>query len=95
MVRKRYTEEQIIAVLNEAEAGARTVDLFRKHGMSDATRGCVSCLGKGSDLAVPGCTSCSRGRDWWSTTSGASVSTGRRDLAYGERGVVRAQQEPG
>ena len=24
MVRKRYTEEQIIAVLNEAEAGART-----------------------------------------------------------------------
>ena len=37
MVRKRYTEEQIIAVLNEAEAGARTVDLCRKHGMSDAT----------------------------------------------------------
>ena len=27
MVRKRYTEEQIIAVLNEAEAGARTADL--------------------------------------------------------------------
>ena len=26
MVRKRYTEEQIIAVLNEAEAGARTAD---------------------------------------------------------------------
>ena len=24
MVRKRYTEEQIIAVLNEAKAGART-----------------------------------------------------------------------
>ena len=37
MVRKRYTEEQIIAVLNEAEAGTRTVDLCRKHGMSDAT----------------------------------------------------------
>ena len=37
MVRKRYTEEQIIAVLNEAEAGARTADLCRKHGMSDAT----------------------------------------------------------
>ena len=37
MVRKRYTEEQIIAVLNEAEAGARTGDLCRKHGMSDAT----------------------------------------------------------
>ena len=37
MVRKRYTEEQIIAVLNEAEAGAMTADLCRKHGMSDAT----------------------------------------------------------
>ena len=37
MVRKRYTEEQIIAALNEAEAGARTADLCRKHGMSDAT----------------------------------------------------------
>ena len=39
MVRKRYTEEQIIAVLNEAEAeaGAKTADLCRKHGMSDAT----------------------------------------------------------
>ena len=37
MVRKRYTEEQIGGVLNEAEAGARTADLCRKHGMSDAT----------------------------------------------------------
>ena len=37
MVHKRYTEEQIIAVLNEAEAGAMTADLCRKHGMSDAT----------------------------------------------------------
>ena len=34
---KRYTEEQIIAALNEAEAEARTADLCRKHGMSDAT----------------------------------------------------------
>ena len=37
MIRKRYTEEEIIAVLNEAEAGARTADLCRKYGMSDAT----------------------------------------------------------
>ncbi len=37
MTRKRYTEEQIIGVLKEAEAGARTADLCRKHGMSDAT----------------------------------------------------------
>jgi len=37
MVRKKYTEEQIIAVLKEAEAGARTAELCRKYGMSDAT----------------------------------------------------------
>ena len=37
MIRKRYTEEQSIAALSEAEAGARTADLCRKHGMSDAT----------------------------------------------------------
>jgi putative transposase len=37
MVRKRYTEEQIIAVLKEAEAGAKLTDLCRKYGMSDAT----------------------------------------------------------
>jgi len=34
---KKYTEEQIIAVLREAETGAKVVDLCRKYGMSDAT----------------------------------------------------------
>jgi len=34
---KRYTEEQIIAVLRESEAGAKTGELCRKHGISDAT----------------------------------------------------------
>jgi putative transposase len=37
MVRKKYTEEQIIAVLKEAEAGAKIGDLCRQHGISDAT----------------------------------------------------------
>ena len=37
MTRKRYTEEQIIGVLKESEAGAKTGDLCRKHGMSEAT----------------------------------------------------------
>ena len=35
MARKRYTEEQIIAVLNEADAGAKTGELCRRHGMSE------------------------------------------------------------
>ena len=37
MKAKRYSEEQIIAVLKEAEAGAKVADLCRKYGMSDAT----------------------------------------------------------
>lgn len=37
MKRKRFTEEQIIAVLREQEAGAKVADLCRKHGISDAT----------------------------------------------------------
>ena len=37
MVRKRYTEEQIIGVLKESEAGAKTGELCRKHGISEAT----------------------------------------------------------
>jgi putative transposase len=35
--RTRFTEEQIIAVLKEHEAGAKTADLARKHGISEAT----------------------------------------------------------
>jgi putative transposase len=37
MKRKRFTDEQIIAVLREHESGAKTADLARKHGISDAT----------------------------------------------------------
>jgi putative transposase len=33
----RFTEEQIIGVLRETEAGAKTADLARKHGVSEAT----------------------------------------------------------
>jgi putative transposase len=34
---KQYSEEQIIAVLKEGEAGAKVTDLCRKYGMGDAT----------------------------------------------------------
>lgn len=33
----RYTEEKIIGVLKEAEAGAKTGELARRHGVSEAT----------------------------------------------------------
>jgi putative transposase len=33
----RFTEEQIIGILKQAQAGMKTVDLCRTHGISDAT----------------------------------------------------------
>ena len=37
MRRSRFSEEQIIGILKEAQAGAGTAELCRKHGISDAT----------------------------------------------------------
>ena len=37
MKRSRFSEEQIIAILREQEAGQKTVDVCRRHGISDAT----------------------------------------------------------
>jgi putative transposase len=37
MKRSRFTEERIIGILKKQEAGAKTADMCRKHGISDAT----------------------------------------------------------
>ena len=37
MKASRFSEEQIIAVLREHEAGAKTVEVCRRHGIADAT----------------------------------------------------------
>lgn len=34
---RRFTEEQIIGILKQAQAGMKIVDLCRTHGISDAT----------------------------------------------------------
>jgi putative transposase len=33
----RFSEEQIIGILREQEAGAKTQEVCRRHGISDAT----------------------------------------------------------
>lgn len=37
MKRKRFTDEQIIGILKEHEAGTPVSELCRKHGVSDAS----------------------------------------------------------
>ena len=37
MKRSRFTQKQVIGVLEEHQAGASASDLCRKHGISDAT----------------------------------------------------------
>jgi putative transposase len=35
--KSRFTEEQIVGIIKESEAGAKTAELCRKHGISPAT----------------------------------------------------------
>ena len=37
MKKSKFSEEKIISIIREADAGIKVIDLCRKHGMSDAT----------------------------------------------------------
>lgn len=37
MKKSRFTEQRIVSILKESEAGAKTAELCRKHGISSAT----------------------------------------------------------
>ncbi len=37
MKKSRFSEKQIVAILNKAQQGVKIVDLCREHGISDAT----------------------------------------------------------
>ena len=37
MKRSRFTEDQIVGILKEQEAGQRTADVCRRHGLSEGT----------------------------------------------------------
>jgi putative transposase len=36
-MKKRFTEEQIVRVLKEQDAGGKTAEICRRHGISEAT----------------------------------------------------------
>ena len=50
----RFSEEQIIGILREHEAGAKTPDLCRRHGISDATFYIYGRLPRGKKVSGPG-----------------------------------------
>jgi len=54
MKASRFGEEQIIAVLREHEAGGKTAEVCRRHGISDATFYIYGRLPRGKKVSVSG-----------------------------------------
>jgi len=69
MKRSRFSDEQIISVLKEQEAGMATADVCRRHGISSATF--YKWKAKYGGLEVSDAGGCGR---WRRRTLGSSVS---------------------
>ena len=52
MKRSRFSEEKIIAILREQEAGSPTADVCRKHGVSSATFYIYGLLPRGKKVVI-------------------------------------------
>ena len=52
-MKKRFTEEQIIGFLRQAQGGVPVKELSRKHGFSDATSGCIASIGRRPERTSP------------------------------------------
>lgn len=50
-MKSRFTEEQIISILGEAQTGVKVAELCRRHGISDATY--YLWRGKYANMTVP------------------------------------------
>lgn len=76
MRRSRFSEEQIIGMLKEQESGAKTADVCREHGISEATfyiYGCLSRCRLSLELncrRIPGCKHLSGVAGLWRTQMG-------------------------
>ncbi len=85
MKKSRYSEEQIIAVLKEHQAGIPVAELCRKHGISDATFYTWRKQYGGMEVSDARRLKGARGREPQAEEAAGGIDAGRRDAPRGAR----------